>query len=95
MEWIQIIDPGCSATNPTLPACDNERGGVFLSNSSNSWSVESLQVGVDGAIYSLNTFEESLLSRMGNGSYGYDTITLGGNGECPNVFVCVLSLNAC
>jgi hypothetical protein len=32
---------------------------------------------VDGAIFSLNTFEEEKLGRVGNGSYGYDTVTLG------------------
>jgi hypothetical protein len=57
--------------------CANQRGYIFQSNVSTSWSTQGLQNGVDGAIYSLNTYEEGLLNRVGNGSYGYDTINLG------------------
>lgn len=71
---------GCSAVNPNLPNCVDRRGGLFYSNDSETWSTEGLQNGADGAIYSLNTFAESLLNRQGNGSYGYDAITLGLNG---------------
>lgn len=63
--------------NPKLSDCSNARGGIFYLNQSTSWSTQSLENGIDGAIYELNTIEESGLNRMGNGSYGFDSITLG------------------
>ncbi|PBP28567.1 acid protease, partial [Diplocarpon rosae] len=74
--WV-VIPPGCVDVNPTLANCENERGYLFQSNLSTSWTTQGLQNGVDGAIYSLNTFEESLLGKSGNGSYGYDIVNLG------------------
>ncbi|KAI6710754.1 hypothetical protein JHW43_006713 [Diplocarpon mali] len=74
--WV-VIPPGCVDVNPSLENCENERGYLFQSNLSTSWTTQGLQNGVDGAIFSLNTFEESLLGKSGNGSYGYDTINLG------------------
>jgi hypothetical protein len=44
---------------------------------STTWSTKGIQNGIDGAIFSLNTYEESFLGLSGNASYGYDTINLG------------------
>ncbi|KAH7357295.1 peptidase aspartic [Rhexocercosporidium sp. MPI-PUGE-AT-0058] len=74
--WV-VISEGCVDVNPTLQNCPNERGYLFQSNVSTTWSTQGLQNGIDGAIFSLNTYEESFLGRSGNGSYGYDTINLG------------------
>ncbi|KAK0100581.1 hypothetical protein ONS95_007039 [Cadophora gregata] len=74
--WV-VISEGCVDVNPTLANCPDERGYIFQSNLSTTWSTQGLQNGIDGAIYSLNTYEESFLGRIGNGSYGYDTINLG------------------
>lgn len=63
--------------NPNLTNCVDARGGIFHPNESTSWSTQSLETGVDGAIYELNTIEETKLGRMGNGSYGFDSVTLG------------------
>jgi hypothetical protein len=73
----EVISEGCASVNPTLVNCVNERGYIFQSNLSTSWSTQGLQNGIDGAIFSLDTYEEGFLSRVGNGSYGYDTINLG------------------
>jgi hypothetical protein len=72
-----VISEGCAVVNPNLTDCANERGYLFQSNSSTSWSTQGIQNGVDGAIFSLNTFEEGLLGLTGNASYGYDTVNLG------------------
>lgn len=53
------------------------RGGLLQSNLSTTWSTHGLQNGTDGAIYALESFEESLLGRDGTGSYGYDTASIG------------------
>jgi len=74
--WV-VISEGCVDVNPTLANCPDERGYIFQSNLSTTWSTQGLQNGVDGAIYSLNTYEESFLGRVGNGSYGYDIVNLG------------------
>ncbi|CZT12843.1 uncharacterized protein RAG0_16528 [Rhynchosporium agropyri] len=74
--WL-VISQGCVDVNPTLANCADERGYLFQSNLSTSWSTQGLQNGVDGAVYALNTYEESFLGRSGNGSYGYETINLG------------------
>ncbi|KAL2072917.1 hypothetical protein VTL71DRAFT_10241 [Oculimacula yallundae] len=74
--WV-VISEGCVDVNPTLANCADERGYLFQSNLSTSWSTQGLQNGVDGAVYALNTYEESFLGRSGNGSYGFDTINLG------------------
>lgn len=68
---------GCVDVNPDLTNCPNERGYLFQSNLSSSWSTQGIENGVDGAIFSLNTFEEGNLGLVGNGSYGYDTVSLG------------------
>ncbi|KAG4439853.1 hypothetical protein IFR05_004666 [Cadophora sp. M221] len=73
----EVISEGCVDVNPTLENCADERGYLFQSNLSTTWSTQGLQNGIDGAIFSLNTYEETLLGRSGNGSYGYDTINLG------------------
>lgn len=74
--WV-IISEGCVDVNPRLPSCADERGYLFQSNHSTSWTTRSIQNGVDGAIYSLVTLEESILGLAGNGSYGFDTVSLG------------------
>lgn len=71
-----MIPEGCVDVNPKLTNCANERGYLFQSNVSTSWSTEGIQNGADGAIFSLNTFEESYLGLSGNASYGYDTVSL-------------------
>ncbi|KAE8446267.1 hypothetical protein EG329_012353 [Mollisiaceae sp. DMI_Dod_QoI] len=74
--WV-VISEGCVDVNPSLANCPNERGYLFQSNLSTSWSTQGIQNGIDGAIFSLNTYEESFLGLSGNASYGYDTINLG------------------
>ncbi|KAI9686095.1 MAG: hypothetical protein M1822_004078 [Bathelium mastoideum] len=74
--WV-VISEGCVDVNPDLTNCPNERGYVFQSNLSTSWSTQGIQNGIDGAIFSLNTFEEGILGLTGNGSYGYDNVRLG------------------
>ncbi|KAK4505338.1 hypothetical protein PRZ48_003301 [Zasmidium cellare] len=74
--WV-VIPVGCSQVNPTLQNCAGERGELFQSNLSSTWSTQGLVNNADGAIYSLNTVEEAGLGLSGNGSYGYDTVTLG------------------
>ncbi|TVY14856.1 hypothetical protein LARI1_G008295 [Lachnellula arida] len=74
--WV-VIPEGCVDVNPDLENCLNERGYLFQSNQSLTWSTQGIKTGVDGAIFSLNTFEEGNLGLLGNGSYGYDTISLG------------------
>ncbi|PPJ55172.1 hypothetical protein CBER1_05421 [Cercospora berteroae] len=74
--WV-IIEPGCSKVNPSLEKCADLRGGLFESNKSSSWSTEGLENGVDGVIYNLPADEELQIGRDGNGSYGYDTVSLG------------------
>lgn len=74
--WV-VIPVGCSAVNPTLENCEGKRGELFQSNLSTTWSTQGLVNNPDGAIYSLNTVQETGLGLSGNGSYGYDTVTLG------------------
>jgi hypothetical protein len=50
---------------------------LFQSNHSGTWSTQGIQNGIDGAIFSLNTFEEGNLGLLGNASYGFDTVNLG------------------
>ncbi|KAL9065865.1 MAG: hypothetical protein Q9157_007336, partial [Trypethelium eluteriae] len=72
-----VISEGCADVDPNLTNCPNERGYLFQSNLSSTWSTQGIQNGIDGVIFSLNTFEEGVLGLTGNGSYGYDTIRLG------------------
>jgi hypothetical protein len=74
---VKIILEGCVNVNPDLANCEQRRGGLFQSNLSSTWSTQGIPNGVDGAIFSLETFEESLLGLDGNGSYGYDTVSFG------------------
>ncbi|KAF2165181.1 hypothetical protein M409DRAFT_67450 [Zasmidium cellare ATCC 36951] len=74
--WV-VIPVGCTSVNPTLENCEGERGELFQSNLSTTWSTQNLVNNPDGAIYSLNTVEEAGLGLSGNGSYGYDTVTFG------------------
>ncbi|QIX00455.1 hypothetical protein AMS68_005972 [Peltaster fructicola] len=74
--WV-VRSEGCEAVNPTLSNCANARGGIFQHNTSTTWSTQGLANGEDGAIYTLVTVEESKIGLSGNGSYGYDTVSLG------------------
>lgn len=74
--WV-VIPVGCDVVNPTLDSCAGARGGLFQPNLSTTWSTEGLVNNPDGAIYLLNTVEESGLGKSGNGSYGFDTVDLG------------------
>ncbi|KAF2430896.1 acid protease, partial [Tothia fuscella] len=76
-----VISQGCADVNPDLLNCPDRRGYLFQSNVSSTWTTQGIQNGVDGAIFSLNTFEEGKIGRVGNGSYGYDTINLGLSGS--------------
>lgn len=67
--------------NPSLSNCADRRGGLFYSNRSTSWTTQGLANGQDGAIYELETYEESFLGRAGNGSYGFETLSLGLSGS--------------
>lgn len=83
--WV-VISEGCSQANPNLTNCAEERGGLFLSNTSTSWTTEGLPNGPDGALFNLITYEESKLGFSGNAYYGFDTVTLGLTGsELPTL----------
>ena len=76
---LQVILPeGCTTANPGLSNCANERGYLFSSNESISWSTSRLP---NEGLFNLITFEEGLLGLTGNANYGFDTITLGLQGS--------------
>ncbi|TKA70728.1 hypothetical protein B0A55_07562 [Friedmanniomyces simplex] len=60
--------------NPNLTNCDNNRGYLFQSNLSSTWSIQRL---ANGGLFELNTFEEISLGLSGNAYYGFDTVSLG------------------
>lgn len=72
-----MIEEGCSQANPNLTNCAEERGGLFLSNTSTSWSTEGVPNGPSGALFTLITYKESKLGLSGNAYYGFDSIALG------------------
>ena len=91
--WV-VISEGCpslpSSSSSSSPSslfpstsassnhCPDLRGGIFTPNQSSTWSTQGLS---NGGLYSLYTFEESLLGYGGNAYYGYDSITLGWQGS--------------
>lgn len=74
---LQVIPEGCTAANPGLEGCADERGYLFHSNQSTTWSTEGLQNGKSGVLYQLIAIVEGWLGFGGNAYYGYDTISLG------------------
>ncbi|KAK5738890.1 hypothetical protein LTR17_005616 [Elasticomyces elasticus] len=73
-----VIPEGCTIANPSIANCANERGYLFTSNQSTSWSISRLQ---NGGLYELDLFEERFLGLSGNAYYGFDTIQLGIEGS--------------
>lgn len=71
--WV-VIEQGCTEVNPTLSNCGAERGNIYQSNLSSSWSTQRLE---NGGLYQLNTFEENFLDLGGNAYYGFDSVDLG------------------
>ncbi|KAF2102532.1 acid protease, partial [Rhizodiscina lignyota] len=68
--WV-VVPAGCISEYG--PKCDQNRGGLFLSNESTSWD----QIG----LYVLNLFTEEGLGYYGNALYGFETVTLGDQGS--------------
>ena len=62
---------GCTGNEPQ--ECPNVRGFLFQKNDSVTWSEKGL--------FQLATTEENYLGLSGNGDWGYDTVTLGWQGD--------------
>ena len=71
MAWV-VHPQGCSAFSDQLN-CAKSRGGLYFSDRSSTWN----EIG----LYELSIYEEAMLGYSGNGSYGYETITLGWPGN--------------
>lgn len=71
MAWVVHPD-GCGAFSDQV-SCAQSRGGLFFSDRSTTWD----EIG----LYELSIYEEAMLGYSGNGSYGYETITLGWPGN--------------
>ncbi|CAD0094657.1 unnamed protein product [Aureobasidium mustum] len=73
-----VLEEGCSIVNPDLDltSCSQSRGGLFQRNQSTSWSIQGLD---NGGVFSLATYEESLLGLGDAASYGFDSLSLGLN----------------
>ncbi|KEQ63743.1 acid protease, partial [Aureobasidium melanogenum CBS 110374] len=73
-----VLEEGCTIVNPNLDlsSCKQSRGDLFQHNESTSWSIQGLE---NDGIFSLPTYEESLLDLGDNASYGFDSISLGLN----------------
>jgi len=69
-----VIPQGCNDANPGLANCDNNRGSIFTSNASSTWSTQRL---ANDGLFSLETYEEGLLGLSGNAFYGFDVLILG------------------
>ncbi|KAI9690532.1 MAG: hypothetical protein M1822_009495 [Bathelium mastoideum] len=94
--WV-VLPEGCTGDEPS--DCNDSRGYLFQKNDSSTWSEKGL--------YELTTAEESYLGLTGNGDWGYDTITLGWQGDdaqsinnslvtgiaTPDFFLGVLGIN--
>ncbi|QIX00013.1 hypothetical protein AMS68_005530 [Peltaster fructicola] len=65
-----VIPQGC-LTASSYSACSDSRGGLFNYSSSSSWTYQGLYY----------TYIEQNLGYTANAYYGYDTVTLAGNGE--------------
>ncbi|KAG9848724.1 acid protease, partial [Aureobasidium melanogenum] len=79
-----VLEEGCSIANPDLDlsSCSQSRGGLFERNESTSWSIQGLE---NGGIFSLATYEESLLGLSDRASYGFDSFSLGLNSGLPTI----------
>ncbi len=76
---LAIIPQGCSATyNAGIDNCSNQRGYLFASNKSSTWSTSRLQ---NKGLYALDTYVEAQLGLTGNGYYGFDRVSLGLSGS--------------
>ncbi|OQO13238.1 hypothetical protein B0A48_01466 [Cryoendolithus antarcticus] len=73
MPWV-IQPEGCTGANANITDCASIRGGLFARNQSTSWLADSLGKDV---LYSLVTYEESILGLYGTAYYGFDDIQLG------------------
>jgi len=69
-----VIPQGCNDVNPGRANCDNDRGSIFTSNASSTWSTQRL---TNDGLFSLETLEEGFLGLSGNAYYGFDVLTLG------------------
>ncbi|KAK3634946.1 hypothetical protein LTR56_005804 [Elasticomyces elasticus] len=76
--WQVVLSEGCWEANPGLLDCPDERGGTFTRNQSTSWSTERLP---NAGLLQLNSYEENFLGLSGSAYYGFDTVTLGIDGE--------------
>lgn len=65
-----IIPPGCLSAS-SYSSCASSRGGIFNSSRSSTWTTQGLY----------DTYIEQNLGYVNNAAYGYDNITLAGNGE--------------
>ena len=68
--WV-VLPEGCTGKEPS--DCSSARGSLFDKNASSTWSEKGL--------YQLTTTGENFLDLSGNGDWGYDTITLGWQGD--------------
>ncbi|KAI9660357.1 MAG: hypothetical protein M1821_009707 [Bathelium mastoideum] len=68
--WV-VLPEGCTGDEPS--DCKDSRGYLFQKNESSTWSEKGL--------YELTTTEENYLGLTGNGDWGYDTVTLGWQGD--------------
>lgn len=66
-----VVPEGCTDQDPAT--CKDTRGGLYLRNTTSSWS----QVG----LYQLSLIEEQLLNYSGNGIYGTDKVGLAWPGD--------------
>lgn len=66
-----VVPEGCTGQDPA--SCKDTRGGLYLRNTTSSWS----QVG----LYQLSLIEEQLLNYSGNGIYGTDKVGLAWPGD--------------
>ena len=71
MTWV-VHPEGCGAFSDQA-SCAESRGGLYFSDRSSTWN----EIG----LYELSIYEEAMLGYSGNGSYGYETITLGWPGN--------------
>lgn len=71
MTWV-VHPEGCSIF-PDQTSCAESRGGIYFSDRSSTWN----EIG----LYELSIYEEAMLGYSGNGSYGFETVTLGWPGN--------------
>lgn len=79
-----VLSQGCTPTDPWT--CGSARGDIFYINESSTWQ--------DEGFYELDL--ELNLGYMGNGDFGYDTVSLGllGTG-LPNMSSSDFGWNCC